>query len=118
MPVNISKQLYTALVDCHLTNGCEIVIDRDSKLVGLLEDVQIRFLRRMLGVSSNSVISPLFTETGILPIRARCLILALRYLKYLASLPPSHYAAIALSQNILLLDSHCACWLSDIQQAL
>ncbi|KAJ3754458.1 hypothetical protein EV360DRAFT_19671, partial [Lentinula raphanica] len=96
----------------------EIVIDRDSKLVGLLEDVQIRFLRRMLGVSSNSVISPLFTETGILPIRARRLILALRYLKYLASLPPSHYAAIALSQNILLLDSHRACWLSDIQQAL
>ncbi|KAJ3908043.1 hypothetical protein F5879DRAFT_938933 [Lentinula edodes] len=56
---SITKQLYTALVDCHLTNGCEIILDANPGLIRILEGVQIRFLRHMLGLSSNFVITPL-----------------------------------------------------------
>ncbi|KAJ3877540.1 hypothetical protein F5051DRAFT_408167 [Lentinula edodes] len=56
---SITKQLYTALVDCHLTNGCEIILDPNPGLIRILEEVQIRFLRHMLGLSSNFVITPL-----------------------------------------------------------
>ncbi|GAW03939.1 hypothetical protein LENED_005694 [Lentinula edodes] len=99
MPPSITKQLYTALVDCHLTNGCEVIPDTDPSLIQILEDVQIRFLCRMLNLSNNSVITPLFTESGIMPIRTRRASLALRYLKYLITLPPSHYAFSALWDN-------------------
>ncbi|KAJ3895706.1 hypothetical protein GG344DRAFT_72892 [Lentinula edodes] len=36
----IAKQLYSALVDCNLINGCEIAIDTDNHLLSMLEQVQ------------------------------------------------------------------------------
>ncbi|KAJ3858968.1 hypothetical protein EV359DRAFT_5837, partial [Lentinula novae-zelandiae] len=93
MPPSITKQLYTTLVECHLTHGCEIMPDMDPGLLRILEDVQLRFLRRMLGLSSNSVITPLYTEPGIMPICTRWVSLTLRYLKYLIGLPNTHYAS-------------------------
>ncbi|KAJ4494573.1 hypothetical protein C8J55DRAFT_415141 [Lentinula edodes] len=118
MPPSITKQLYTALVDCHLTHGCEIMPDTDPGLLRILEDVQLRFLRRMLGLSTNSVITPLYTETGIMPIRARRVSLTLRYLKYLIELPNTHYASLALAENDNLRNSLCPCWLSDLDYAI
>ncbi|KAH7879474.1 uncharacterized protein C8R40DRAFT_1035802, partial [Lentinula edodes] len=118
MPPSITKQLYTALVDCHLTNGCEIISDTDPSLIQILEDVQIRFLCRMLNLSNNSVITPLFTESGIMPIRTRRASLALRYLKYLITLPPSHYAFSALWDNDNLCRAGSPCWLSDLDYAI
>ncbi|KAJ3855988.1 hypothetical protein EV368DRAFT_8559, partial [Lentinula lateritia] len=115
---SITKQLYTALVDCHLTNGCEIIPDTDPGLIQILEDVQLRFLRRMLNLSNNSVITPLFTESGIMPIRTRRASLALRYLKYLIALPPSHYAFLALWENNNLRRTSSPCWLSDLDYAI
>ncbi|KAH7873120.1 uncharacterized protein C8R40DRAFT_1005905, partial [Lentinula edodes] len=114
MPPSITKQLYTALVDCHLTNGCEIIPDIDLSLFQILKDVQIRFLRRMLNLSNNSVITPLFIESGIMPIHTCCTSLALRYLKYLITLPPSHYAFSALWEKNNLHHAGCPCWLSDL----
>ncbi|KAJ4465147.1 hypothetical protein C8J55DRAFT_398787, partial [Lentinula edodes] len=99
MPPSITKQLYTALVDCHLTNGCEIIPNTDPSLFQILEDVQICFLRQMLNLSNNSVITPLFTELGVMPICTRRTSLALRYLKYLITLPLSHNAFSALWEN-------------------
>ncbi|GAW07449.1 hypothetical protein LENED_009438 [Lentinula edodes] len=118
MPPSITKQLYTALVDCHLTHGCEIMPDTDPGLLRILEDVQLRFMRRMLGLSTNSVITPLYTETGIMPIRARRVSLTLRYLKYLIGLPNTHYASLALAENNNLRNSLCPCWLSDLDYAI
>ncbi|KAJ3878477.1 hypothetical protein F5051DRAFT_327871, partial [Lentinula edodes] len=118
MPPSVTKQLYTALVDCHLTNGCEIIPDTDPSLLRLLEDIQIHFLRRMMGLSSNSVIAPLYTETGIMPIRTRRVSLALRYLKYLMDLPDSHYVSLALKENNNLRNSHFPCWLSDLDYVI
>ncbi|KAJ4485776.1 hypothetical protein J3R30DRAFT_3283324, partial [Lentinula aciculospora] len=48
------------------------------------------FLRRMLGLWRYSMITPLYTETGIMPIRSRRVILALTYL---LKLPRDHYAS-------------------------
>ncbi|KAJ3807934.1 hypothetical protein F5876DRAFT_79242 [Lentinula aff. lateritia] len=118
MPPAITKQLYTALVDCHLTNGCEIIPDTDPNLLCLLEDIQIHFLRRMLGLSSNSVITPLYTETGIMPIRTHRVSLTLRYLKDLMDLPDYHYASLALKESDNLRNSQFPCWLSDLDYAI
>ncbi|KAJ3861884.1 hypothetical protein EV359DRAFT_46300 [Lentinula novae-zelandiae] len=114
----IAKQLYSALVDCHLINGCEIAIDTDAHLLSMLEQVQLLFLRRMLGLSRRSILAPLFTETGIMPIRTRRVILALRYLIYLLKLGPEHYAHLALQENFNLRNSGMKCWLSDVDWAI
>ncbi|THU77421.1 hypothetical protein K435DRAFT_889798 [Dendrothele bispora CBS 962.96] len=87
--------LYMTRVDPHLTFGCEISIDVDTKLLGLLESVQHSFLRRLLGLNSHSMLVILFTETGLLPLRYRRLELALSYAKYAAACPDSHYAKCA-----------------------
>ncbi|KAJ3860616.1 hypothetical protein EV359DRAFT_15573, partial [Lentinula novae-zelandiae] len=113
MPPSITKQLYTALVDCHLTNGCEIIPDTDPGLIQILEDVQLRFLRRMLNLSNNSVITPLFTESGIMPIRTRRASLALRYLKYLIAPPLSLCVPGPLGER-----QPPPRWLSDLDYAI
>ncbi|KAJ3848169.1 hypothetical protein EV368DRAFT_13775, partial [Lentinula lateritia] len=118
MPPSITKQLYTALVDCHLTNGCKIMPDTDPGLIWILEEVQIHFLRRMLSLSNNSVITSLFTETGIRPIRTCHASLTLQYLKYLITLPPSHYASLALGENDNLCHTGSLCWLLDMEYAI
>ncbi|KAJ3757761.1 hypothetical protein EV360DRAFT_30012, partial [Lentinula raphanica] len=110
---SISKQLYSSLVDCHLTHGCEVIIDTNKSLLSLLEDAQHLILRRMLGLSLNSVLAPLFTETGIMLIRYRRIILALRYLKaYVLALPLDHYAHLSLRESSRLREAGERSWLS------
>ncbi|KAJ3851204.1 hypothetical protein EV368DRAFT_3967, partial [Lentinula lateritia] len=111
---SIAKQLYSALVDCHLINGCEVIIDTDNLLISMLEQVQLICLHRLLGLSRRSMTTPLFTKTGVMPIRARRVILALRYLIYLINLPRNHYASLALHENHNMRASGIPCWLSDL----
>ncbi|KAJ3724633.1 hypothetical protein C8R42DRAFT_457443 [Lentinula raphanica] len=115
---SISKQLYSSLVDCHLTHGCEVIIDTNKSSLSLLEDAQHLILRRMLGLSHNSVLAPLFTETGIMPIRYRRIILALRYLIYVLALPPDHYAHLSLRESSRLREAGERSWLSDLDWAI
>ncbi|KAJ3853112.1 hypothetical protein EV368DRAFT_26708, partial [Lentinula lateritia] len=105
-------------VDCHLIHGCELIIDTDTFLLSMLEQVQLLCLRRLLGLSRRSMVAPLFTETGIMPIRFRRVILALRYLIYLLKLPLEHYANLALQANHVLRSSGNSCWLSDLDWAI
>ncbi|KAJ3862383.1 hypothetical protein EV359DRAFT_15955, partial [Lentinula novae-zelandiae] len=93
------KQLYSALVDCNLINGYEIAINTNNHLLSMLEQVQLLFLRRTLGLSRRSMVAPLFTETGLMLIRTRRVILALRCLIHLLRLLPDHYAYLALQEN-------------------
>ncbi|KAJ3871486.1 hypothetical protein F5051DRAFT_306582, partial [Lentinula edodes] len=109
-----AKQLYSALVDYNLINGCEIAIDTDNHLLSMLEQVQLLFLRRTLGLSRRSMVAPLFTETGIMLIRTRRGLRALRYLIYLPKLPLDHYAYLALQKNNHLRTQGRKCWLSDL----
>ncbi|KAJ7894554.1 hypothetical protein B0H13DRAFT_1512904, partial [Mycena leptocephala] len=64
-------QLYMARVDCYLTSGCELSLDTDSNLLDEHREVQLHFLRRMLGLNTHSMLAVLFTETGQLPVRFR-----------------------------------------------
>jgi hypothetical protein len=53
-------------------------LDIDLKSLARLERVQVKFLRRMLGVGRRSVKAVLFSETGIWPIKYRRVHLALK----------------------------------------
>jgi hypothetical protein len=77
------KTLYMARVDCHLIHGCEVSPDSDDVHVKELCAVQTDFLRQVLNINSHSMLAPLFTETGIMPLRIRRFLLLLGYLQYL-----------------------------------
>jgi hypothetical protein len=81
--------LYMARVDCHLTHGCEISRDCEDVHVKQLCEVQVSFIRQMLNLHGRSMIIPLYTETGIVPLQVRRFILALGYMQCLLnSCPP------------------------------
>jgi hypothetical protein len=69
-----------------------------------LAKVQISFLRQMLNLHSCSLIVPLFTETGIMPLRVRRLLLVLSHLRYFLGLPRAdvHYARATLNSSLEL----------------
>jgi hypothetical protein len=90
------QQLYMAHVDCHLIHACEISQDSEDVHVKHLAKVQISFLCQMLNLRSCSLIAPLFTETGIMPLRVRHLLLVLSQLRYFLGLPDVHYARAVL----------------------
>ena len=113
-----ARQLYLARVDPHLTFGCEVMLDTLDRDVKKLEECQISYLRRMLSLSRHSQKTPLFTETGLMPIRVRRLILALHYLAYLLSLPPTHLASLAVRAAVRLAHGGKPSWFGDLQYCL
>ncbi|KAJ7185044.1 hypothetical protein C8R46DRAFT_832356, partial [Mycena filopes] len=78
LPAWDMRTLYMARVDPYLIAGCEICLDVNEQGLRLLEKVQCKFLRRMLGIGSRSLKVVLFSETGIWPIRYRRAHLALK----------------------------------------
>ncbi|KAJ7438579.1 hypothetical protein FB451DRAFT_1416102 [Mycena latifolia] len=78
LPAWDMRTLYMARVDPYLIAGCEVCLDVNEKSLKLLEKVQCKFIRRMLGVGSRSLKAVLFSETGIWPIRYRRFILRSR----------------------------------------
>ncbi|KZT67491.1 hypothetical protein DAEQUDRAFT_394683 [Daedalea quercina L-15889] len=117
LPPWAALTLYLSHVDAHLISGCEVTIDiRKDALVGLAS-VQHSFLRRTLGLSSRSLTTVLFTETGLWPIHYRRLSLALHFLLYVVTQRPQlPLAAVAESRWLALNGS--ASWLGDIHFAL
>jgi hypothetical protein len=77
------KTLYMARVDCHLIHECEVSPDSDDVHLKELCAVQTDFLCQVLNIHSNSMLAPLFTETGIMPLCIRRLLLLLGYLQHL-----------------------------------
>ncbi|PBK70984.1 hypothetical protein ARMSODRAFT_864056, partial [Armillaria solidipes] len=118
LPVKEGLSLYMAKVDPHLIAGCEIVLDVDLAVSEELRHTSSAFLRHLLGVHSKTVLAFVHAETGVVPLYYRRLILALRYLRYLLSLPEDHYAYLALQQSIALRRSHLPSWFGDIQRVL
>ncbi|THU98325.1 hypothetical protein K435DRAFT_856763 [Dendrothele bispora CBS 962.96] len=118
LPPKIGCTFYTALVDCHLIHGCEIMPDVDNVALYKLQKVQRAFLRRLLCIGFNSVLAPLFTEIGVLPIEYRRITLCLRYLEYLLELPENRFAYMALQANIDMVYASQPCWLQDLRLAL
>jgi hypothetical protein len=101
-----------ALVDPHLIHGCEISLDTNKPSLAQLEEIQ---LRRLLGLNQSSMLAPLFTETSLVPVRFRRIILALGFLKYLLSLPTEQYARRALNDSIDLAANGKPSWVKDLQ---
>jgi hypothetical protein len=113
-----ARGVYMALMDPHLTHGCEVSLDVDLDLLKLLEDVQLELLRCILGVNKRSSIAPSFTETGLVPLRFRRVILALTHLKYLLAVSDERYVKAAECDSVLLLDSGKASWTMDLRYVI
>ncbi|KAJ7309309.1 hypothetical protein DFH08DRAFT_1049982 [Mycena albidolilacea] len=118
LPVWEARKLYMALVDPHLTHGCEISLDVDPDLLKLLEDVQNDFLRRILGLNKRSMTAPLFTETGLVPLRFRRVALALTHLRYLATLKADRYVRVASDDSVQLSDDGKASWAMNLRYVI
>ncbi|KAK1223603.1 hypothetical protein PQX77_013532 [Marasmius sp. AFHP31] len=126
LPPTITRNLYTALVDRHLIFGSEVIVDVGTKGPNELDVVQKNFLRRMLGLSKKSTLAGLYTETALLPLQFRRIILTLGYLAYLLKrvrdegdegLEPS-YTSLALRASSRLREADSLCWLMDIDWVL
>ncbi|RXW12563.1 hypothetical protein EST38_g13290 [Candolleomyces aberdarensis] len=118
LPPALSIKLYMALVDPHLIHGCDVMPDVNGTALALLTDVQKAFLRRALGLSKRSIISVLFTETGLDPLEFRRLDLVVGYWQYMVTCGPSRYVYQAMREAIQLdFDGHKS-WISDLRVAL
>ncbi|KAF5339991.1 hypothetical protein D9611_012378 [Ephemerocybe angulata] len=111
-------KLYMALVDPHLTHGCEIALDTNATALGLLEKVQIAFLRRILGLGQRSILSVLYTETGILPIRYRRILIALGYLRYIVDCDEQQLVKVAVRECAQLTATNQSNWLMSLREIL
>ncbi|KAI0753475.1 hypothetical protein C8Q80DRAFT_1249994 [Daedaleopsis nitida] len=110
LPASIATALYNARVEPHLTMSCEVALDVRPSSLEHLERVQTAYLRRLLGLGPRSQLLPLYTETGIWPIRYRRAALVLRYLVYLLhTRPPLPFAALQESWEIAQL-GHTSWW--------
>ncbi|KAJ7652699.1 hypothetical protein DFH06DRAFT_1093769 [Mycena polygramma] len=107
-------QLYMARVDCHLIHGCEVSPDSEDIHVKELCEVQVNFLRQILNVHSHSMLAPLFTETGIMPLRVRRYLVMLVYLQYLLGPKVPEFARVCLKSSIELARRKKKSWFGDL----
>ncbi|KAJ7196190.1 hypothetical protein GGX14DRAFT_309340, partial [Mycena pura] len=114
LPPIIDCQLYHALIDCHLTHGCDLIVDVDPVSFALLDDLNHTVLRRILGLGKHSGLPQLYSELGVYPLLVRRLELALRYLAYLLALPSTHLAHKALQDADALRSHGSSSWLGDL----
>ncbi|KAJ7208819.1 hypothetical protein B0H12DRAFT_1205960 [Mycena haematopus] len=98
-----ARTLYMARIDPYLTAGCDSLAS--------LERVQVKFLRRMLGVGRRSLTVVLFSETGIWPIKYRRVYLAL-------NLDEARPASNALRDSLALAQQQKLCWINDLRIVL
>ncbi|KAJ6615911.1 hypothetical protein B0H10DRAFT_1629587, partial [Mycena sp. CBHHK59/15] len=109
---------YVPRVDPCLMAGCDICLDVDLKNLALLERVQLKFLRHMLGVGRQSLRAVLFSKTGIWPIKYRRVYSALKYLCYLLELDSKRPASNALHESLTLAREQRLCWINDLRIVL
>ncbi|KAI0693700.1 hypothetical protein C8T65DRAFT_585580, partial [Cerioporus squamosus] len=123
IPPPIALRMFRALVEPHLTYGCEIAVDVQPTVLEPLEKVEVAFLRRVLSLGSQCQLVPLYLETGVWPLRYRRLSLVLRYLHYILTDGPEFLRA-ASRDSFALATRSSACggpapsWWSDLYLAL
>lgn len=117
LPAWMYRSLYVARVDPHLTYGCEVAIDLSANAVKELAEVQHTYWRRALGLNGRCALTPLYTETGLQPLRYRRVTLTLRFLLYLLTEKPQLPTA-ALNEALHLARTGAASWISDLWHAL
>jgi hypothetical protein len=103
-----------ARIGCYVISAAEISIDVDAHLLDDFLDVQHLFLRRLLGINSRAMLAVLFTETGLMPIRIRRLLLALSRLRYMLELGEDRTVRAALLDSVDLFAAGHSGWAGDI----
>src|ERR1700678_1160037 len=101
-----------------LTHGADVCIDVAQTHLSKLERIQHYFVRRLLGLPTNSLLVAFFTETGLLPLKFQRLLVALNYLNYLVNLPPSRLARKALEDSITLDKCSKHSWVRDLRTTI
>ncbi|KAJ7658090.1 hypothetical protein B0H17DRAFT_955354 [Mycena rosella] len=114
LPIKEGLMLYMVRIDCYLISGGDIAIDVDAGLVSELMEAQHLFLHRLLGIHSRSMLAVLFTETGLMPIRTRCLLLTLGRLRYMTSLGDESTVRAALLDSVNLFATGFSGWAGDV----
>ena len=76
--------------------------------------MQLKFLRRMLGVGWRSMKAILFSETGIRPIRYRRVYLTLKNLCYWLELDHGRPAWNTLQESLQLARAKKISWVNDL----
>ncbi|OSC98103.1 hypothetical protein PYCCODRAFT_1375939, partial [Trametes coccinea BRFM310] len=114
VPPLIALQLYRARVEPHLTAGCEVALDISPRSIDDLAAVQHTCLRRALQLSAHAQLVPLFSETGLWPLRYRRYHLALRYLLYILREQPALPHAALRHAWCLSVRSAAPSWWSDL----
>ncbi|KAF5383608.1 hypothetical protein D9615_003499 [Tricholomella constricta] len=118
MPVWESRTLYVARVDPYLTSAAEVILDTTAPHWEGLEKVQCYYLRRMLHIHARSVKAVLFSETGLLPIRYRRVVLALGFLKHVVCLPEDRLVWRAMAESFKLARMGHGSWVTDLKLVL
>ncbi|KAF9016213.1 hypothetical protein BDZ89DRAFT_1094556 [Hymenopellis radicata] len=118
LTVAVGCRLYQACVDPHLTFGSEVALDVHKAGIARLERVQVYFLRRLLGLTKRSKTIPLFTETGVMPLRYRRIVLVLRYAQYVWNLPERVFAASGMKDSLDLHRQRVQGWVMDLEYVL
>ncbi|KAF8992631.1 hypothetical protein BDZ89DRAFT_896170, partial [Hymenopellis radicata] len=78
-----------------------------------LYDVQLMVLRRLLGVNNRSMIAPLFSELGLIPLPYRRVVMVLRYLQKQLN-PKSQYVGLGIDTCRVMRAQSQRCWLTDL----
>ncbi|TFK80935.1 hypothetical protein K466DRAFT_441345, partial [Polyporus arcularius HHB13444] len=102
--------MYKSLIEPHLVYGCEAALDVRPLSLKPLVDVQTAYLRRAIGLGPRSQLTPLYTETGIWPLRYRRLALVLRWLLYVLRDRPTLPLAAIREAWQLAQDGHSSWW--------
>ncbi|KAJ7203348.1 hypothetical protein GGX14DRAFT_369705, partial [Mycena pura] len=80
---------------------------------------QVYIIRRILGLNKRSMTAPLFTETGLVPLRFRRVTLALTHPKYLSTLKGhNRYVRVAVDDSVQLSDEGKASWAMDLRYVI
>nr|GAT48048.1 predicted protein [Mycena chlorophos] len=118
LPPTIACNMYYALIDCHLTHACEVVLDVDPVSFALLEAQNVDILRKILGVGSHSSWPQLYTELGIYPLFVRRLEIPIRFLRDVVNLDPSFTVYRAMQESDRLRRKGFSSWLGDLSALL
>ncbi|KAK0194839.1 hypothetical protein F5146DRAFT_923274, partial [Armillaria mellea] len=85
------KLLYNAHMDCYLTHACEIMPDAMDANIKPLVDIQKKFWWCVLHLRKKSMLIPLHSEMGIIPLHPCHFLILLGYLKYLLGQDSDRY---------------------------
>ncbi|KAJ7051442.1 hypothetical protein C8F01DRAFT_959359, partial [Mycena amicta] len=118
LPPTVACDMYYALVDCHLTHGCDVVVDVDPLSFAMINDENLKILRAILGVGYNSTWPQLYTELGVYPLWVRRVELALGFLRYVVTLKPSHLVYKAMQESDRLRRKGFSCWMGDLARSI